>query len=85
MKQDKIFWGTLLFIFVKGFIIKTFGNFDDIYEVEFPSIKKVMALSWIVMQNGNETMVWFVIPSSNKIDSLRLFIRPKDKKEWQEL
>lgn len=28
MKQDKIFWGTLLFIFVKGFIIKTFGNFD---------------------------------------------------------
>ncbi|MBR1399119.1 MAG: hypothetical protein IJ564_02960 [Alphaproteobacteria bacterium] len=64
---------------------KTFGNFDDIYEVEFPSIKKVMALSWIVMQNGNETMVWFVIPSSNKIDSLRLFIRPKDKKEWQEL
>ena len=28
MKQDKLFWGTLLFLFVKGFIIKTFGNFD---------------------------------------------------------
>ena len=28
MKQDKLFWGTLLFLFVKGFVIKIFGNFD---------------------------------------------------------